>query len=126
MERTERGWAGHFCCSYKCQWHRNTLIEHEGKYLIVSSVGQMLENFKTMEYEEIGLNRYYETMVFVGKNEGPYIDCDTQKQRYFEGEWSVEEYPKEGTDLKAEENHENAVKYVMEHFDDVYNGEDVF
>ena len=23
-------------------------------------------------------------------------------------------------------DHENAVKYVMEHFDDVYNGEDVF
>ena len=126
MKRTERGWAGHFCCSYRCKWHRNTLIEHEGKYLIVSSVGEMLKGFKVQEFEEIGLNRYYETMVFVGVQKGPYIDCDVSKQRDFDGEWQICEYPELGIDLKAEENHENAVKYVMDHFDEVYEGEDIF
>ncbi len=54
-----KGLPGHFICANKCIFRLHTVI---GKYRI-STVGAMYEGNKM---EEIGLNRHYETFVFIG------------------------------------------------------------
>lgn len=123
IKRTERGWAGHFCCGIKCQWHRNTLIEDEetGRGFVISSVGQMPDELNPKRYAEIGAFRYYETMVFVAKPSFPYIEADVTRQVFLEGiPWSVKEYPKGNVDLLAEDVHEKNVNYVIAKFDELY------
>ena len=71
---TERGWAGHYCCSKDCLFRRNTLVEYDGFKLVVSTVGHQIyteySKNSTTSYGmihrpiPIGFNRYYETMVF--------------------------------------------------------------
>lgn len=65
--------AGHFICSSRCSFKLNTMV---GKY-IVSTVGEMryldeehlqrklaYKSEANKDFEEIGLDRLYETMVF--------------------------------------------------------------
>ena len=86
MKITERGWAGHFCGSYNCLFHRNTLIEHGDQKIIVSTVG----NYCPREaMETIGNNRYYETMAFIAKQDGPYWDIDVNQDLSFDSKWSI-------------------------------------
>lgn len=122
LVRTERGWAGHFICSLKCQWHRNTLIEDRdtGRAIVISSVGQMPDALHPDKYAEIGARRYYETMVFIGKREGEYIEADTTRQIFMDVPWAVKEYPEGTTDLKAEKIHEENVDNVFFRFDELY------
>ena len=127
MKRIERGWAGHFICGVDCNWRRNTLVEDEkGRGIVVSSVGALPGCDRTgirREWKEIGLNRYYETMMFIAKQDGIFIEADVTQQRYVEGmQWCVSQKPNGKTDLEAEEIHEKHVKYVMENFDKVYAG----
>ena len=130
MKRIERGWAGHFCMGVECNWRRNTLIEDDkGRYIVVSSVGALpvrdKEGYRT-KFQEIGFKRYYETMIFVGHEDGIFIEADVKKQRYIKGmDWCVSREPDGKTDLEAEEIHEKNVQYVMEHFDEVYTDEDM-
>ena len=127
IKRTERGWAGHFVCGPRCNWHRNTLVQDEkGRYIVISSIGALPildSNGDRIGFAPIGVCRYYETMVFVAKREGLFIEADVGQQRSVGNlKWYVNKEPNGRTDLEAEEIHENHVKYVIENFDKVYAG----
>ena len=66
--RTEQGWAGHFCASSRCRFRRNTLLECGSRRVVVSTVGNYWPPPLPPDYEnvaeEIGCDRYYETMAF--------------------------------------------------------------
>ena len=110
---TERGWGGHFICAAQCLFRRNTLIEGEHDSVVVSTVGAMrLRDGNGLETIGAG-GRYYETMVFGTKNEGPYIDANVSDERSFESEWSIcadswQELP-DDVDNIANDMHEEVV-----------------
>lgn len=54
--------AGHFCAGSRCQFKLNTYING----YIISTVGEYvpIANWERQEFEQIGLDRLYETMVF--------------------------------------------------------------
>lgn len=122
LTRIERGWAGHFVMGIKCQWHRNTLIldSDSGRGIIVSSVGQLPDENHPDKYIQIGAFRYYETMVFIARQEGEYMDADVTRQVFPETKWYVSDYPEGTTDLKAEEIHEHNVAAVLSNFETYY------
>ena len=117
VKRTERGWAGHFCGATDCLFRRNTLLECRRKRVVVSTVGQY--HPKDMSrLEQIGFNRYYETMAFKAKKSGPYWDADVSKEIEFTSEWQInasnpEELP-EDVDNLANDMHEQVVKEITE------------
>lgn len=126
IKRIERGWAGHFCLGPQCNWHRNTLIQDDdGRGIVVTSVGALpiVKNGVRVGFEKIGANRYYETMIFVAKKEGPYIEANVTKEIFTPPDipWCVSKEPDEGVDLIAEEIHEMNVEYVTKHFDEAYS-----
>jgi hypothetical protein len=122
IKRTERGWAGHFCASQFCQFHRNTLLESENDKVIVSTVGNMMkikynpEGMKIVDgVESIGaFGRFFETMAFGAIQKGPYLDIDVRDEREFESPWSIsaktwQELP-EDVDNLANDMHEKVVE----------------
>lgn len=109
VKRTERGWAGHFCCAFRCAFRRNTLLEYKDKRVVVSTVGRMYDNRGKLD--TVGHNRYYETMAFESDEEDTeYHDIDVEKEIQLDCEWQLNEI----NDNKANEMHENAVKWVSE------------
>ena len=111
VKRTERGWAGHFCCSSRCLFRRNTLLEYKDKKIIVSTVGQMkLDNG---DIDTIGYNRYYETMVFEANYlDTKYYDIDVTSQIIsFNNNWCIN---KIDADNEANEMHENVVNEISQ------------
>ena len=64
----ERGWVGHYICSHRCMFKRNTLIVGDKDSVVVSTVGGMRPTDGRNGLETIGHKRYYETMVFGAKN----------------------------------------------------------
>lgn len=115
VERTERGWAGHFCAAWSCVFHRNTLLEHNGIKIVVSSVGKMIVMRKDGEHQlvTIGHERYYETMVWYA-NDDKYQDADVKKgELYFDcPSWGSDS---NGWDeMPANELHEKVVDMFVE------------
>lgn len=110
-KRTERGWAGHFICALSCMFRRNTLLENGDEKIVVSTVGGYRYNDKL---ETIGAGgRYYETMAFKAKKEGPYFEADVSEQLSFDSEWAIcaespEELP-DDVDNQADQMHEAVV-----------------
>lgn len=111
VKRTERGWAGHFCLGYRCEYHRNTLLEYNGKKVVVSTVGRLRKDFIRPGYDEIGCDRHFETMAFLAKNNDKYNDADISKEIVFESNWCL---PRPDMELEAEEMHEAVVKEISE------------
>ena len=113
VKRTERGWAGHFCCSYDCRFRRNTLLEYNDVGVVISTVGNMIRNGVP---EEIGLDRDYETMAFyVDKRTKEYKDADVRKQIFFDSNWQLKnDGDDDFIDNKANDMHEAVVKELSE------------
>lgn len=127
LTRRERGWPGHFISAHACLFRRNTLISDDvvDRHIVVSTVGAMRPGRGAVE--SIGLNRWYETMVFVGQHEGPYIDANVSKQISINGpEWGIFAETREGlsldSDNRADAIHEAMVDAVMRDFDSLWEG----
>ena len=114
---TERGWAGHYFCSHKCNFRRNTLLEYKDKKWVVSTVGAMFADKYAIDKNElgfttIGLDRYYETMAFEAKKEGIYYEANVEKHIDFDSDWCIDKCDFE-TDQEANDMHENVVKELI-------------
>lgn len=115
VSRVERGWGGHFICASRCQFRRNTLLSYKDIKIVVSTVGLMEVNGK---FEQIGLNRYYETMAFhANANDTRYYDADVSREISFESPWAIS---KLDADDKANIMHENVVNEISKKLKDGY------
>lgn len=96
IKRTERGWAGHFCCADRCLFRRNTLLEYNNTKIVISTVGLMVDIYANGDpnktsYTTIGYNQYYETRAFRAQLiQGKYWDADVQKEVNFQSPWSID------------------------------------
>jgi hypothetical protein len=116
VKRTERGWAGHFCSAQACHFRRNTLLKCGEQVVVISTVGNMYLRGSDGP-QEIGYNRWYETMAFMVDAESIYEDADVGRQVYFESSWSIEGkvFPKTPSiDLQANDMHEAVVAEITE------------
>ena len=104
--KTERGWPAHFICASKCMFRRNTLLEYGNKRIVVSTVGSMiLKDEKGIQ--EIGCDRYHETMAFWAKQEGVYWEADVSKEVSIGCRCGL---GKDVDDLQVNKMHETVVK----------------
>ena len=106
VKRIERGWAGHFCCSYRCEYHRNTLLEYNGMKVVVSTVGRLRKGMFGYTYEDLGYKRYFETMAFMAKEDDKYNDADVEREIQFDAKWSL---PSPDMELEADAMHEDVI-----------------
>ena len=123
IKRTERGWAGHFICAQDCTFKRNTLLQYGKKYIVVSTVGWMRRKGANGVYhqpEEIGVDRYYETMSFYSDDgDDIYHDADVTKEIYTsDAKWSINkkeiETYKDTIDNVADKMHEDYVSQISQ------------
>lgn len=113
---TERGWAGHFICSDKCCFRRNTLLEYNGIQVVVSTVGAMVGRGITScerEWVTIGCDRYYETMAFLAKEDNGYIEADVKKEIDFSSNWRIDHIGN-GSDNEANEMHDKVCLEIVD------------
>ena len=108
VQRTERGWAGHFICANRCRFRRNTLLERGDTRIVISTVGR-LENIKNDGFETVGYNRYFETMAFHAAFDGRYWDADVSREVCFESPWRISEID---ADDRANDQHEAVVSEI--------------
>ena len=86
IQRTERGWPGHFCFADSCRFRRNTLLECGDTRIVVSTVGL----FKISgSFMCIGHDRHFETMAFHAVFDGRYWDADFSRKISFESPWCI-------------------------------------
>ena len=106
VKRTERGWAGHFCLAYRCEYHKNTLLEYNGMKVVVSTIGRLRDDTISHTYKELEYGRYFETMAFIAKEDDKYNDADVTRQVSFDAKWCL---PSPYMELEAEAMHEDVV-----------------
>lgn len=106
---TYRGWAGHLCVASKCLFHLNTLIECGDKAVIVSTVGEYRPDHTKGEMETVGIDRFYETMVFAAKPKDAdgFIDIAVDQQLSYDGKWSYND------EWEANKGHLAAVEHFV-------------
>jgi len=98
MKRVEWVWQGvpgHFICAFECRFRLSTQV---GKYL-VSTVGELVREGQN-EFQEIGLNRKYETMVF-----GDLVKCECGCEYYIPGNFSEIDFAPYNTSVDAQKGH---------------------
>jgi hypothetical protein len=101
VKRTERGCDGHFICSHACLFRRNTLLTKWDVRIVVSTAGNMLDPLANNKYRWIGLDRYYETMVFHASYDVVFWDADSQR--------AIDE---PGMDLMSNYHHEDVFNEI--------------
>lgn len=111
VKRIERGWAGHFICADSCKFRRNTLLEYNGKAVVVSTVGAMINSKGKLE--EIGLGRHYETMAFYA-DDSEYKDADVSEEILFDSQWALKWHKDGYIDNEANAMHETVVEELSE------------
>ena len=105
--RTERGWPGHYICGYRCLFRRNTLLTCGDTKVVVSTVGLQLKGFNKIGFEQIGIDRNFETMAFHSdEGDKKWNDPDVSRPFEFESNWRIEE---EDADVRANDMHEAVV-----------------
>lgn len=111
VERKERGWPGHYCCSYRCIFHLNTLVSYGDTKVVVSTVGlqQPVNSLGSGEYEKIGLTSYFETRAFHADS-SQFEDADVSFEIGLDCPCSL---PLPDMELEAGNMHENAVREIM-------------
>lgn len=117
VKRTERGWPGHFICSYECVFHRNTLLECGDIRIIVSTIGNKYcythdENgYLKRTPDTVGYGRYYETLVFHAELNGMYWEINVEYPIYdCPLKWVIE-HNELSADKEADEMHEAIVDW---------------
>lgn len=111
VRKTERGWAGHFCCSHECLFRRNTLVELGNKKIVVSTVGLMLSPEDSEDtFIKIGIDTYFETMCFYSNN-NEFDDADGQKPIFVDKPHYIGEPNRE---IDANNMHETIVNEITE------------
>ncbi len=106
VKTTERGWAGHFVSADRCKFRRNTLLEYKDIKIVVSSVGLMVSPDGS-GFEEIGVDRYFETMCFYSNlKDTRYYDIDVRRQIFPHSNWQISEI---NADDKANVMHDTIV-----------------
>ena len=112
ITRTERGWGGHFICSSRCLFRRNTLLQRGTVSIVVSTVGAMCLYEEEGKFEQIGCDRYYETMVFHSMTDDTrYHDADVTREVCLENvQWQINYLD---ADDKANNMHERAVESII-------------
>lgn len=116
--RTERGWAGHFICADRCRFRRNTLLECGEIRIVVSTVGLMCNRVED-KFEQIGHERYFETMAFHAQRvDDRYWDADISRgELSFDSPWAISEVD---ADDRANDMHETVVSEIARRME---NGE---
>lgn len=109
MKITERGWPGHFCLGYRCEYHRNTLLEYNGTKVVVSTVGRLRKDLYGPLYDEVGCDRHFETMAFLAKDNDKFNDADVSKQVIFDSNWQLDD---PNAEIEANEMHDAVVKEI--------------
>lgn len=112
MRRTERGWAGHFVLSDSCRFRRNTLVQYGDTYIVVSTVGALMDSHNEGGYKALGIDRYYETMAFHARYDGYYWDADVDREVHINGETAIN-HIEPHADSDANDMHERCVQEVL-------------
>lgn len=115
---TERGWCGHHICGDDCLYHRNTLLEHGERKVVVSTVGRYLPIKQRQEYwkhgkvsfDIVGHNRYFETKAFLA-DDSRYHDADVTKEIEFSANWKLD---KPDMEMEADAMHDAVCNEISE------------
>jgi hypothetical protein len=111
VRRVECGWGGHFVCADMCLFRRNTHLEKDGVWVVVSTVGNMYMP-NSNKASEISVGRFYETMVFLSDvDDNKYHDADVSKCIPTQGRWCID---KPNCDNEANDMHEAIVAEITE------------
>ena len=114
VKRTERGWAGHYICSSRCLFRRNTLIECGQVRIVVSTVGlQQSLSEGSERFEPVGCDHYFETAAFHAEWSGRYWDADVCRQLSLSGLGLPCQIFELDADDLANEMHETVVSELM-------------
>ena len=123
IQRTERGWAGHFSSADSCLFRRNTLLECEDTRIVVSTVGLFRTSKRysflrsrngflpiNKEYHaDPEDDRHFETKAFHAVFDGRYWDADFSREISFESPWCISDA---NANDRANDQHEAVVSEI--------------
>ena len=111
---TERGWAGHYILSGRCLFRRNTLIEYGFHKIIISTVGNLVDDtIPERPVIQMGVmpGHFYETMAFYADRRSKYFDANVRKPVKINMSTVI---TKHGKDIEANKMHEAVVKEIID------------